>query len=392
MFGPFLVIIVWFLIDRAIRHGRHMSWGTGITAGVLLLFTLLAAMTAMGFIGLRVDAGVRSFVAASVDPDLVGQPDSIITEQIPRLVTTILTHRLLHPFTAVLLVLIIILCIAALLPRQPAPDIEAAEPLPAKLNPANAFAMLLIVTAALLTLGPEFVYLRDVFGQRLNTVFKFYYAAWILFGLGAAYAAHELLSRSNSLRRAVFAPVLVILIMAGLVYPAFAIPNKANGFTSNSELPSLNGIAYIGRQHPGDYNAMLWLQQNARPEDVLLEAVGGQYSYFGRFSMATGIPTLLGWPGHERQWRGDLYPELAGTREQDIKEIYNTQNIRRAHELLQHYGVTYIIVGSLERSPDFAPAAGLLKFDRYFPIVYQDQDVVIYRADQVLIEDEEVLP
>jgi YYY domain-containing protein len=392
MFGPFLLIIAWFLLDRAMRHGRHMSWGTSITTGVLLLVTLLAAMTLMGVIGLRVDAGVRSFVAASVDPDLVGQPDSIITGQIPHLITTILTHRLLHPLTSVLLVLIIILCIAALLPRQPVADIDGVEPPAAMLNPANAFAILLIVTAALLTLGPEFVYLRDVFGQRLNTVFKFYYAAWILFGLGAAYAAHELLSSNNSLRRAVFAPVLVILIMAGLVYPAFAIPNKANGFTSSADLPSLNGIAYIGRQHPGDYNAMLWLQQNARPEDVLLEAVGGQYSYFGRFSMATGIPTLLGWPGHERQWRGDLYPELAGTREEDIKEIYNTLNIRRAHELLQKYGVTYIVVGSLERSPDFAPAAGLLKFDRYFPIVYQDQGVVIYRADQALIQNEELLP
>ena len=34
------------------------------------------------------------------------------------------------------------------------------------------FALLLILTAALLTLGPEFVYLRDNFGQRLNTTFK----------------------------------------------------------------------------------------------------------------------------------------------------------------------------------------------------------------------------
>ena len=33
------------------------------------------------------------------------------------------------------------------------------------------FVLLLIFTGALLTLGPEFVYLRDFFGTRLNTEF-----------------------------------------------------------------------------------------------------------------------------------------------------------------------------------------------------------------------------
>ena len=40
------------------------------------------------------------------------------------------------------------------------------------------FALLLILTGVLLTLGPEFIYLRDNFGVRLNTTFKFYYQAW----------------------------------------------------------------------------------------------------------------------------------------------------------------------------------------------------------------------
>jgi YYY domain-containing protein len=392
MFGPFLLIVLWFLIDRAIRHRKHMSWNVGLTAGVLIFVTLFAVMSAMGIVGLRTDPGVRSFVAASVDTGLQGQPDDVIMQQIPQLASTILVFRLLHPLTALLLTGIIVLCTAALLPRERPPETDDEEPVKASINPANAFAMILIVTAALLTLGPEFVYLRDVFGQRLNTVFKFYYAAWILFAVAAAYAAHELFSGTNRLRRYVFTSVLIILVVAGMIYPVLAIPNKANDFASSEQLPTLNGISYILQEHPGDYAAIQWLQQNAQADDVLLEAVGGQYSYYGRFSMATGIPAVMGWPGHERQWRGDRYPELAGTREQDIREIYNTPNMRRALELLQKYGVTYIMVGSLERSPDFATPAGLVKFDRYLPIVFQDQNVLIYRADQTVIEDEEAAP
>ena len=103
--------------------------------------------------------------------------------------------------------------------------------------------------------------------------------------------------------------------------------------------PTLDGIDYTPRERPADYRGIEWLQQNAGPDAVVLEAVGGAYSDYGRVSSATGLPTLLGWANHERQWRGERYDELAGTREQDIREIYNTLSTSRARELLEQYGV-----------------------------------------------------
>ena len=46
-------------------------------------------------------------------------------------------------------------------------------------TPQTGFALLLIAAGLVLTLVPEFVYLRDNFGTRMNTVFKFYYQAWL---------------------------------------------------------------------------------------------------------------------------------------------------------------------------------------------------------------------
>ena len=51
------------------------------------------------------------------------------------------------------------------------------------------FTLALFFTALLLTYGVEFVFLRDTFGTRMNTVFKFYYQAWIMMAIGTAYAA-----------------------------------------------------------------------------------------------------------------------------------------------------------------------------------------------------------
>ena len=64
------------------------------------------------------------------------------------------------------------------------------------------FVLLLILTGLLLTLGPEFVYLRDNFGVRLNTTFKFYYQAWVMFGVAAVFGLDYLLSlRRNTAER-----------------------------------------------------------------------------------------------------------------------------------------------------------------------------------------------
>jgi uncharacterized membrane protein len=167
-----------------------------------------------------------------------------------------------------------------------------------------------------------------------------------------------------------------LLVAGGLVYPALAIPNKADFFQNP---PRLDGIAWIADFRPADYAGIQWLNQNAVADDaVVLEAPGAGYAayqYTSRVSAMTGLPTLLGWGGHQSQWRGN-YDEPA-RREPDIEALYNTTNLGQAQMLLDKYNITYVYVGPLERER-YAPP-GLSKFAQLMDVVFQQDDVIIYQ-------------
>ena len=79
-----------------------------------------------------------------------------------------------------------------------------------------------------------------------------------------------------------------------------------------------------------------------------MESTGGHYSEYGRVSARTGIPTLLGWAGHENQWRGSNRDFLG--RGGEIDTIYNASDIGAIQSILQARKVTYVFVGQLERA------------------------------------------
>ncbi len=51
-------------------------------------------------------------------------------------------------------------------------------------------ALILSSLAVLLILGAEFFFIKDVFGNRMNTVFKLYYQAWLLLAIGGGFALY----------------------------------------------------------------------------------------------------------------------------------------------------------------------------------------------------------
>jgi uncharacterized membrane protein len=126
---------------------------------------------------------------------------------------------------------------------------------------SDLFVFILIFTGLALTLVVEFIYLRDSFGVRMNTVFKFYYQAWVMLGLASAYGTWWLLDRlKKPAVRTVFAAGAVLFIGLGLVYTLMAIPSRAGDFTGS---PNLDGASSIAQNNPDDWAAIQWLDANA---------------------------------------------------------------------------------------------------------------------------------
>lgn len=207
---------------------------------------------------------------------------------------------------------------------------------------AHSFALLLAFVAALLVTAPEFIYLRDQFGTRMNTVFKFYIEAWLMWGVVAAFASVVLLYELRGFGRALFAGLLAVTLATGFVYPGFA-------FADISKHPETQGLSLDGSQYnpglsPDALGAIAWLQE--QPPGVVVEAVGGSYSSFARYATFSGQPGVMGWPGHEGQWRGG---DVDFARIGDIETLYTTQDWTVAQGIIDKYDIRYVVVGDLER-------------------------------------------
>jgi uncharacterized membrane protein len=233
----------------------------------------------------------------------------------------------------------------------------------------------------LLVTGPEFFYLRDQFGWRMNTIFKFYFQTWLIWAIAAAYASAFLLRELRRGWNIAFSLLLVCLLGMSLVYPAFSLDNKTNGFQSMEW--SLDSSAFIGKSDPDFMAAVSWLR-GAAP-GVVAEAVspsGGSYSEYARVSMLSGFPAVLGWIGHESQWRGG--GREMGSRQSDLERLYCTRDWQEAESILDQYNIRYVFVGALERNTyrpnNTSCPLGLVegKFQTYLKPVFQQGSATIY--------------
>jgi YYY domain-containing protein len=238
---------------------------------------------------------------------------------------------------------------------------------------ASGFVLLLVLTGLALTLFPEFFYLRDVFGTRMNTIFKLYFEAWIVWGLAAAYASAVLWEKLRGFAGGLWRVGLGILLLAGLAYPFFMLPAKIGGFQGKAL--TLDGLAFFRQGQPGEWAAIDALQ-NA-PLGTVAEAVGAEYSSYARVSTYSGQPAVLGWAGHEIQWRGNA--GVLGTRQQDIATLYETTDWQVAQSILERYGVRYVYVGGLERGT-YRVSEG--KFRQNLVTYFEDKDVTIYSVPE----------
>src|SRR5581483_5428372 len=143
---------------------------------------------------------------------------------------------------------------------------------------------------------------------------------------------------------------------------------------------------YMKAMYPADYDAIQWMQAHIKAGDkppVILESYGDEYTEYARVSAATGLPTIMGWPGHEHQWRGDSADPEKDARINDVNTLYNSPDVNVKKQLLDKYDVQYVYVGSLERvgTPRKGPydPAGLSKFREFMDVAYENFGVTIFK-------------
>jgi len=277
------------------------------------------------------------------------------------------------------------------------------------------FPLILIGVSIFLIWFTEIFFFQDLFHIanppyfRANTVFKLTYHAWMLIGIGTAVLlgfAWQSLIKIKSLMFGMLADigyiVLVSMAFASVfLYPFIAVIQAFNPVFpwENDKILTLDGSKYIEFRDKGDYETIKWINENLKERVVILESVGGAYSYHARISANTGMINVINWETHQWTWRFKYpagfnnwkevldyqskgnnvdtgYDGVAATTA-EVKQVYETEDLSTAKSILDKYKVKFIYIGGQERKTYIE-----LKEDKFKQIaepVFTYGDSVLYK-------------
>jgi len=369
MFGPLLVPIFAWLITAWKKKEPTGNPVPGLAlTGLLVLGLLLLMLLMVGLLAwfpFRADGSelLPLFLSSVGGLDI----NQVLIEGLRR--------RVMVPGTLITLIALSILSWGLIFYKKP----QGKDRIHLPQKSANNFVLVLIVAGMALVLFPEFIFLKDLFGYRINTIFKFYYQAWLLWSIAAAYGTVRLFQSLTTTWRYVIYSGLVLSIFMGLFYPVLGLQSKTNNFTREAGM-SLDGT-YL---YPAsDYEAVEWLRN--QPSGVIAEATGESYQLTtSHLATYTGNTTILGWDFHEVQWRGNA--ELVNPRKEDLATLYCTHQWDVAKFLLEKYNVLYLALGDAEYTKyaigsDNCPnGLNADKFNMHLQPVFQNDRLIIFRV------------
>jgi YYY domain-containing protein len=221
---------------------------------------------------------------------------------------------------------------------------------------------------------------------RSNMVFRMYNIAWFILGIAMSTALIEI--RNNLKRYPKFIEIcwlliFLILLILGLTYQLTATNKKMNDRWPNVESPprTLDGSLYMlgnptssGVYTPAlykeneidldlslDYEAIQFIQDTIIGSPVIVEGHTSIYRWGARYSIYTGLPTVIGWEWHTIQHNSLLDRAVVDKRIERVKEFYNTTDLKTAKDFINRFSVKYIVISGLERA--IYSAEGLDKFN-----------------------------
>jgi len=217
MLGILLIPISGYLAWCLTRSFSYKGMKRALLFSAGLIILLLILNVAMSLVAVRLE-GLGDLFTTNLGASGINGGD---------LLWETLKTRLMHPGTSLLLIAMLVISLISLF-AQP-------ENRGKKLDAVHSFLILLILWGALLTLVPEYVYLLDNFGTRMNTIFKFYFQTWVLWSLAGAFIIGRIFRRRADDRfgwpriliyQAVLITVLVLVLT--IFVPAPAIETEGN--------------------------------------------------------------------------------------------------------------------------------------------------------------------
>tara|TARA_B100000029_G_scaffold57002_2_gene51653 strand:+ start:7980 stop:9869 length:1890 start_codon:yes stop_codon:yes gene_type:complete len=200
----------------------------------------------------------------------------------------------------------------------------------------------------MLLISTEIFRLDDAFLGRVNSIFKVWFISWVLAavasgGIGVI-AVQRIFDKDPDENKltAYLCGLAVTVVILSSTYTFAMIATRSGEMLSKT----LDATAYVQRDSPMLTTAVRWVHSNldAR-EHKLLHTVHESYEPGDQISTLTGIPTILTWPNHQRQWRSKVQETERRTA---INSIYESASIEEAKLIAGSYGVTHVFVGSHE--------------------------------------------
>ena len=352
--GSIVVLLPFLRSPRPRFHGITF-WPTGTTAVEAFLHfgaLLLVPAFALGIAVLRSKARAdEAFLWAGVFP-AVGILTAIVTKK-P-------AFSLAAGFLCGLLWLLF---------RKP--ETGAARPPEGALRAGFLYAACGVALAVV----ADVLVVADTYGEqlrRMNTIFKTWSDAWPLLCLGTALLLPLVLATRRA--RGTIRTFLALALLATLAHPlaAVSLRLKLGG-------GSLDGLAWMERETPGDRLAVTWIRRHMKRDAVIAEATGNPYSDYGRIGVATGRPTVLGWANHEGLWRAESGDAEIRGRQSDLTMIYQSMDIPTVLDVVKRRKIDLLVLGPLELKqygPNAFPTRGA------FRKVFDERGTALYEPTQ----------
>ena len=221
--------------------------------------------------------------------------------------------------------------------------------------------------------APEFVWVMDIFGGRMNTVFKTYFQGFVMLDTVCGYACLRLLLDARKLLPRVFGASAAVLFLLSCGYFSMGTAEHFGDVADRSGYAGIDAEIPVEQMLPEDAGAIRWLEENAEGQPHILEAHIGTGGICGRVSSLTGLPTVLGWYDHERQFFPDS--EDVDRRRQDVRSAYTGTGETLVRHILEQYGIRYVFVGHEETQ---AYQVNHLLLQKLGNVVYRDEESGTY--------------